>query len=410
MKKKGGLIPDLVAWNALITGFIQYRPAREAFQRFQEMLLSRVQPNQATILALLPVCGSAESIDGAFLNGSTKSLEEEIWLNDGRGNNENECKGPGGFVTHLLYQRFILLIVTGKRLGILGLRIASSANPVTVARRITEQSPIGKPSNSNMFRVQGRVICCCCLPKEICSAILADFVLISSTSFCELVPKTVRMVQEMSQFREIKKFHNPEMIMDWEHAETHMNSCQEKKIVERMRPCSTTNCSGQLHLEHNFRESCSTLLEPLQERSRLMKRKRKQQNKLMNKEKGTKSHIAWPRVLGRLYIWGTLWACRQASKGHSLVHMRLCPLLQKVAKLSMTINDCSLFSLMKRQFSFGRKAILMQEEVKNTCSTCQRRIALLFFSTSEIETYLVALQLMLQKHHKDAIYSALFAH
>jgi len=44
---------------------------------------------------------------------------------------------------------------------------------------------------------------------------------------------------------------------------------------------------------------------------------------------------------------------------------------------------------MAGQFSFGRKAILM----KNRCSTCQGRITLLFFSTSEIEAYLVPLLL-----------------
>ncbi|RDX81580.1 Pentatricopeptide repeat-containing protein, partial [Mucuna pruriens] len=57
--KREGFIPDVVAWNALISGFVQNHQVREAFKMFREMILLRIQPNQVTVVALLPACGSA---------------------------------------------------------------------------------------------------------------------------------------------------------------------------------------------------------------------------------------------------------------------------------------------------------------------------------------------------------------
>lgn len=60
--KREGFIPDLVAWNALISGFVQIDQVGEAFKLFRQMLVSRIYPNQVTIAALLPACGSASSV------------------------------------------------------------------------------------------------------------------------------------------------------------------------------------------------------------------------------------------------------------------------------------------------------------------------------------------------------------
>ncbi|XP_027337180.1 pentatricopeptide repeat-containing protein At5g59600-like [Abrus precatorius] len=60
--KKEGFIPDVVAWNAMISGFVQNHQVREVFKMFREMIHSRIQPNQITIVALLPACGSAGCI------------------------------------------------------------------------------------------------------------------------------------------------------------------------------------------------------------------------------------------------------------------------------------------------------------------------------------------------------------
>ncbi|XP_045806809.1 pentatricopeptide repeat-containing protein At5g59600-like [Trifolium pratense] len=60
--KKEGFIPDVVAWNALISGFVQNHQVSEAFELFREMVVSRICPNQVTLAALLPACGSLGSI------------------------------------------------------------------------------------------------------------------------------------------------------------------------------------------------------------------------------------------------------------------------------------------------------------------------------------------------------------
>jgi pentatricopeptide repeat protein len=60
--KKVSFILDVVAWNALLSGFVQNHQVREAFELFREMLVSRICPNQVTIAALLPACGSVGSI------------------------------------------------------------------------------------------------------------------------------------------------------------------------------------------------------------------------------------------------------------------------------------------------------------------------------------------------------------
>ncbi|XLR64698.1 hypothetical protein HN51_007195 [Arachis hypogaea] len=44
--KKEGLVPDLVAWNALISGFVQNHQDMEALKLFWEMLNSGIQPNE----------------------------------------------------------------------------------------------------------------------------------------------------------------------------------------------------------------------------------------------------------------------------------------------------------------------------------------------------------------------------
>nr|KYP62041.1 Putative pentatricopeptide repeat-containing protein At3g49140 family [Cajanus cajan] len=58
-RMKEGFTLDVVSWNALISGFVQNHQVREAFEIFQEMMLSGIQPNQVTVVALLPACGSA---------------------------------------------------------------------------------------------------------------------------------------------------------------------------------------------------------------------------------------------------------------------------------------------------------------------------------------------------------------
>ncbi|GAU35466.1 hypothetical protein TSUD_384210 [Trifolium subterraneum] len=60
--KKEGFIPDVVAGNAMISGFVQNHQVKEAFDLFREMVVSRICPNQVTIAALLPACGSVGSI------------------------------------------------------------------------------------------------------------------------------------------------------------------------------------------------------------------------------------------------------------------------------------------------------------------------------------------------------------
>ncbi|KAE9616571.1 hypothetical protein Lal_00034573 [Lupinus albus] len=61
MAQSKGFVSDLIAWNALIYGLVQSHEVMEAFKVFQGILDSRIQPNQVTIAALLPACGSAGS-------------------------------------------------------------------------------------------------------------------------------------------------------------------------------------------------------------------------------------------------------------------------------------------------------------------------------------------------------------
>ncbi|KAK9273002.1 hypothetical protein L1049_017809 [Liquidambar formosana] len=56
------LVPDLVTWNAMISGFAQSHRAVEAMKLFQDMLVAGIRPNHVTVTGLLPVCGLMGSI------------------------------------------------------------------------------------------------------------------------------------------------------------------------------------------------------------------------------------------------------------------------------------------------------------------------------------------------------------
>ncbi|KAK4407359.1 Pentatricopeptide repeat-containing protein, chloroplastic [Sesamum angolense] len=57
-----GLFPDLVIWNAMISGFVQSQRVVEALELFRDMLISRIKPNEVTVTGLLPVCGMVGSV------------------------------------------------------------------------------------------------------------------------------------------------------------------------------------------------------------------------------------------------------------------------------------------------------------------------------------------------------------
>ncbi|XVE60073.1 hypothetical protein DITRI_Ditri05aG0097400 [Diplodiscus trichospermus] len=57
-----GFVPDLVTWNAIISGFAQSQCLFEALNLFGNMLVSRIKPNHVIVTGLLPACGLTGSI------------------------------------------------------------------------------------------------------------------------------------------------------------------------------------------------------------------------------------------------------------------------------------------------------------------------------------------------------------
>ncbi|GLT27395.1 hypothetical protein SLA2020_023950 [Shorea laevis] len=57
-----GLVPDLITWNAIISGFAQGQQPVEAFKWFRDTLMSGIKPDQVTITGLLLACGLTGSI------------------------------------------------------------------------------------------------------------------------------------------------------------------------------------------------------------------------------------------------------------------------------------------------------------------------------------------------------------
>ncbi|MFS7950239.1 putative tetratricopeptide-like helical domain superfamily [Helianthus anomalus] len=59
---KTGLVPDVVAWYAMISRFVQSEKTAEAVELFRDMLVAGVKPNPITITGLLPAFGSTGSV------------------------------------------------------------------------------------------------------------------------------------------------------------------------------------------------------------------------------------------------------------------------------------------------------------------------------------------------------------
>ncbi|MFS8009642.1 putative tetratricopeptide-like helical domain superfamily [Helianthus anomalus] len=67
---KTGLVPDVVAWYAMISRFVQSEKIAEAVELFRDMLVAGVKPNPITITGLLPAFGSTGSVkNGKEIHG-----------------------------------------------------------------------------------------------------------------------------------------------------------------------------------------------------------------------------------------------------------------------------------------------------------------------------------------------------
>ncbi|KAJ0043436.1 hypothetical protein Pint_17558 [Pistacia integerrima] len=54
--------PNVISWTSLIAGFVEHGFHQEAFQLFEEMQASGVQPNSFTISSILGACSTVESV------------------------------------------------------------------------------------------------------------------------------------------------------------------------------------------------------------------------------------------------------------------------------------------------------------------------------------------------------------
>ncbi|KAH9325116.1 hypothetical protein KI387_005294, partial [Taxus chinensis] len=53
---------DVVAWSAMIAGYLQNGHAEEALLLFHQMQMADLNPNQVTILSLLPLCANLAAL------------------------------------------------------------------------------------------------------------------------------------------------------------------------------------------------------------------------------------------------------------------------------------------------------------------------------------------------------------